>query len=212
MYVCVFATWNKIVKYFTDDKFVWLYHSASNDDIQGLGRWAHDCFRLSYLIDLPYMALLIAAGAQNSPTSYVLPRSRVPPPLALTTCILPWVVPELDKISAWNVTANKDECDMSAEGFLKAMVWLKIVFLQDMALLQHLHPTLSVFTHQVFHLPEWSPFAEEVRSVDAAPANEVSDVCHNIGTKYKKYLCITFIAYFSNKTISSSGHISCSCP
>ena len=76
---------------------------------------------------------------------------------------------------------------MSAEGFLGAMVWLKIVFLQDMALLQHLHPALPVFTHQVFSLPEWSPFAEEVRSVDAAAANEVSDVCHDIGTKYNEY-------------------------
>ena len=77
---------------------------------------------------------------------------------------------------------------MSAEGFLGALVWFKIVFLQDMALLQPLHPALPVFTHKVFSLPEWSPFAEEVRRVDNAAANEVSDMCDNVGTKYKKII------------------------
>ena len=212
MYVCVFATWNKIVKYFTDDKFVWLYHSASNADIQGLGRWAYDAFRMSYLTNLPYAALLVAAGFRTSPKSYILPRSRVPPPLALTACILPWVAPELEKIKAWNRTANKLTSDTSAEGFLSALVWLKIVFLQDMALLQQLHPALPIFTHQVFSLPEWSPFAEKVQSVDTAAANEVSVIFDNINTKYIEYLCTILTAYSSKKPISRFGHIYCFCP
>ena len=139
---------------------------------------------MSYLTNLPYAALLVAAGFRISPNSYVLPRSRVPPPLVLTACILPRVAPELEKIKAWNRTADKLTSDTSAEGFLQALVWLKIVFLQDMALLQHLHPALPIFTHQVFSLPEWSPFAEQVRSVHTAAANEVSLICDNINIKY----------------------------
>ena len=63
---------------------------------------------------------------------------------------------------------------MSTQGVLEALLWLKIVFLQDMALLQLLHPSLPIFAHHVFSLLEWGAFAEEVRKVDAAAANEVS--------------------------------------
>ena len=164
---------------------------------------------MSYLTNLPYPALLVAAEFRTSLSSYVLPCSRVFPPLALTACILPWVAPELEKIKAWNRTANKYTSDMSAEGFLEALVWLKIVFLQDMALLQHLHPALPIFTHQVFSLPEWSPFAEKVQSVDIAAANEVSVIFDNINTKYIEYLCTILTAYSSKKPISRFGHIYC---
>ena len=53
---------------------------------------------------------------------------------------------------------------------------MKIVVLQDMALLQVLHPDLPIFLHEVFTLPEWSPFAENVRTVDTAARHEVSDI------------------------------------
>ena len=83
---------------------------------------------------------------------------------------------ELEKIKAWNRTADSTNSDMSAEGCLEALTWLKIVFLQDMALLQVLHPNLPIFLHEVFTLLEWSPFSEKVRSVDTAAAHEVSDI------------------------------------
>ena len=153
-----------------------IVHSALNADIQGLGRWAHDAFRMSYLTNLPTPALLVASGFQRSPCSYVLPRSRVPPPLALTAKVLPWVAPELEKIKAWNRTADSTNSDKSAEGCLEALTWLKVVFLQDMALLEVSHPDLPIFLHEVFRLPEWSPFAEKVRSVVTAAAHEVRDI------------------------------------
>ena len=127
----------------------------------------------SYLTTLPYTALLVAAGFSISPTSNILPRSRVSPPNALTATVLPWAEPELEKITAWNLGNRKELSDMSAQGFLEALVWLKCVFLQDMALLQRLHPSLPIFTHPVFLLPEWAPFAQEVLKVDATAANEV---------------------------------------
>ena len=86
-------------------------------------------------------------------------------------------------------------------------MWLNFFFLQDMALLQHLHSALPIFTHRVFSLPEWGPFAEKVQSVDTAAANEVSVTCDNIGTKYIKHLCTALNAYSSKKTISRFGHI-----
>ena len=153
-----------------------IVHSASNADIQSPGRWAHDAFRMSYLTNLPTPALLVAVGFQRSPCSYVLPRSRVPLPLALTAKVLSWVASELGKIKAWNRTADSTTSDMSAEGCLEALTWLKVVFLQDMALLQVLHPDLLVFLHEVFTLPEWGPFAEKVRNVDTAAAHEVCDI------------------------------------
>ena len=127
--------------------------SASNHEIQGLGRWAYDAFRMSYLTNLPHPALLVAAGYSISPTSYVLPRSRVPPPPALIAVILPWVEPELGKARASNLTRSKETCDLSAVGFLETLVWLKCVFLQDRRCSKnftHLYPSLPT---TFFHFP-----------------------------------------------------------
>ena len=113
-------------------------------------------------------------GFRNSRTSNILSRSCVSPPIALIAITLPWVGPELEKAWANNLTRSEETCDLSDVRFFEALVWLKCVFLQDMALLQRLHPSTPVFTYDVFSVPEWGPFSEEVQRVKAAAITEVS--------------------------------------
>ena len=148
---------------------------VSNEDIQGLGRWAYDSFRMSYLTTLPYKVLLVAAGFMTSVKGYLLPKSRVVPPTSLTNAVLPWVEPELRKVIAKNRVSDKANSDLSAQGFLESLIWMKTVFLHDMAVLSKTEngKTLPIMNHPVFSLPEWAPFCEEVRATIRAVADEV---------------------------------------
>ena len=170
--------------------------SASNHEIQGLGRWAYDAFRMSYLTNLPHPALLVAARYSISPTSYVLLRSRVPPPPALIAVILPWVELELGKTRASNLTRSKETCDLSAVGFLETLVWLKCVFLQDMAVLQKVHPSLPIFTHDVFSLPEWGLFSEDVQKVETAAIAEVNVPMNSIYAFPPNFCSLQLLLWF----------------
>ena len=80
----------------------------------------------------------------------------------LTANILLWVEPELEKIKAHNRAHDRDACDMSAEGFFEAVIRLLCVFLQDMALIQHLHPTVPISAHNVSTLREKRPFLKKL--------------------------------------------------
>ena len=156
-----------------------LVHSASNDDIQGLGRWAMgDGRRFPNVIFDRSSYPCSPRGCRFSTFFLLLRPSPFPnPPPACSTG---------KNTSVGSAGAREDqgmESDSQQHEFrhvsrrlFEALTWLKVVFLQDMALLQVLHPDLPVFKHEVFLLPEWGPFASEVRSVDTAAAHEVSDV------------------------------------
>ena len=147
---------------------LFVLHSATDDQIKGLGRWDKNQFKMSYLTGIPFGALLMAAGYSDHVRHHHLPRSTVIPPKALTDAVLPWVEHDHQVVAARNKSStNKDDRDMSVEGFLETLLWLKVVFLQDMALLCEKNPSLPVINHEVFKFAEWIPFAEEVRRVVA---------------------------------------------
>ena len=88
-------------------------------------------------------------------SSQVLSRLRVIAPQELTDAVHPWVEVELEKIKSHNrAMDDPDDRDMSTEGFLETMVWLKVVFLQDMAILGVQFPKFPILTHPVFKLPQ----------------------------------------------------------
>ena len=74
-----------------------------------------------------------------------------------------------------NRLRNKETVDQAAKNFLDCLMWLKVVYLQDMALLQGIYPNLPVFqAHQVFQHPEWATFSNEVKAaVDAHEVNKL---------------------------------------
>ncbi|CRK18291.1 hypothetical protein BN1723_002436 [Verticillium longisporum] len=64
-----------------------------------------------------------------------------------------------------------DDVDLASDGFLKLMRHLRIVLLQDLAVLQPRYPSLPFFAYALLNGPEWDEFAVAVRS-DAAGATE----------------------------------------
>ena len=119
--------------------------------------------------------LLVAAGFTTSPNSYNLPRSCVTPPACLADLVLPWVATDLEMVEGINRMKNKNTQDVAVNNFLDCLMWLKIVYLLDMALLQGIYPNLPVFkAHLVFQHPEWADFSRQVKAaVDAHEANNI---------------------------------------
>ena len=146
---------------------------AQTSDIEMLGHWNKTNMQMSYLRKTPHEPLLVAAGFTTSPNSYNLPRSRVIPPTCLSDLVLPWVATDVEAVEGINRLNKKNIKDEAAKNFLDCLMWLKIVYLQDMALLQGVYPNLPVFkAHLVFQHPEWSIFSRQVKA--AADAHEVN--------------------------------------
>lgn len=139
-------------------------------EIRHLGHWNKEAVNTSYLLKVATKPLLVAAGYDTRLNSYILPRSRVTPPTSLIDEVLPWVAEELRKVEVLNQHPNVKMHDISAKNFLDNLMWLKTVFLQDMAILTLQYPGLPIFDHPVFSLPEWGPFSREVQEIVAANA------------------------------------------
>ena len=163
-------------------------------EIRHLGHWNKEAVNTSYLLIVATKPLLVAAGYDTRLNSYVLPRSRVTPPTSLTDVVLPWVAEELRKVEVLNQHANVKVHDISAKNFLECLLWLKTVFLQDMAILTLQFPGLPIFDHPVFNMPEWAPFSREVQEIVAANA---------VRGDMKINICFFFIELQSNNVSSS---------
>jgi hypothetical protein len=105
----------------------------------------------------------IVAGFSQKSGHYHLPRATVLPPRSLTTQIWPWIDEELTKYRSVDTSLDSDIIlDASARQFLELMEWLRIVFLQDAAILQASSPGSPLWRHAVFSLPDWEIFAGDV--------------------------------------------------
>ena len=111
----------------------------------------------------------LVAGFSQKSGQYYLSRATVQPPRSLTKRIWPWVDAGLAYYRAIDHSKLDDftqDClDASARQFLELMEWLRIILLQDAAILQKSCPGLPLWQHEVFSLPDWNVFATDVMSV-----------------------------------------------
>jgi hypothetical protein len=118
----------------------------------------------------------IVAGFSASPGDYFLARAAHEPPYILQKQLWPWIEEWEPRFEAcarrqcW-AEGGLDDDDLAADGFLKLMRRLRIVLLQDLAVLQPRYPSLPFFAYAPFNGPEWDEFAVAVRS-DAVGATE----------------------------------------
>ena len=98
-----------------------------------MGRWTSSDLFKSYLTNLPMDGLLCHAGYSEGKDSYYLPRSSILPPESLRKKIFPWA----DRILSLVHKNNKHLSDkeMAAVGFLKSVIRLRVVLLQDLVML-----------------------------------------------------------------------------
>lgn len=149
-------------------------HGTSLAQISQAGRWNQSVLCQAYLTHLPRQFMRVVSGFSTSPGDYYLARAARDPPYALQRQLWPWVEEWEPRFEArarrcrW-ADGGLDEDDLAADGFLKLMRRLRVVLLQDLAVLQPRYPSLPFFAYPPFYGPEWDEFALAVRS-DAAGA------------------------------------------
>lgn len=124
----------------------------------------------NYLSFLPQKFMRVIAGFYKDGGQFFLQRGGVPVPESLQKMV--W-----KDLEDWKQRFRKhsegtafsyqmggiDELDMAAQGFVELLIQLRIIFLQDAALLINKYPKHTMWTHAVFHHPEWAPFASQVQ-------------------------------------------------
>ncbi|KAJ9413543.1 transcriptional activator of glycolytic enzymes-domain-containing protein [Fusarium oxysporum] len=151
-------------------------HGTSLAQISQAGRWNQSVLCQAYLTHLPRQFMRIVAGFSALPGDYFLVRAAHEPPYVLQKQLWPWIEEWEPRFEArarrqcW-AEGGLDDDDLAADGFLKLMRRLRIVLLQDLAVLQPHYPSLPFFAYAPFNGPEWDEFAVAVRS-DAVGATE----------------------------------------
>lgn len=116
----------------------------------------------NYLTALPRKFMRAMAGFRIEGT-YHIKRAEVTPPDLLAKEIFP----EVDRWLSF-VESRRDRADLAAQGFLRLVSYLKIVFLQDSAILMQTFPNHPLWRLPVFVTSEYAAFAHEVRQHNAS--------------------------------------------
>jgi hypothetical protein len=96
---------------------------------------------VAYLSQLPRELLRQMTGFLKEEGSYMLPRSEFKPPASLLKLVWPWLDEWLERVrgraqgKGWKAGGLLQD-DQAAASFLKLLVVLRDVFLQDAAILQ----------------------------------------------------------------------------
>jgi hypothetical protein len=144
-------------------------HGTSLTQISQAGRWNQSVLCQAYLTHLPRQFMRIVAGFSSTPGDYFLPRAVSEPPAALQRQLWPWIEEWEPRFEArargcrW-AQGGLDDDDLAGDGFLKLMRRLRIVLLQDLAVLQPRFPSLPFFIYAPFHGQEWEDFARTVQA------------------------------------------------
>jgi Centromere DNA-binding protein complex CBF3 subunit, domain 2 len=128
----------------------------------------------AYLSHLPKKFLRRVAGFTSDEGGYFLPRAQAAPPPELLEKIWPWVEEWEERFrkrslrKTWE-EGGLDEDDVAGQGFLAVLRHLRVVLLQDLAVLQPDYPDLPFFQHEVFRMPSWASYSEVVRAAVLTP-------------------------------------------
>jgi hypothetical protein len=96
---------------------------------------------VAYLTRLPSKFIRMMGGWKKKPGSFSLPRGDCPPPQSLSRQVFPWIEAWLARVEAcacgktWN-DGGLAKDDGAAAKFLNLMQYLRVVLLQDLAVLQ----------------------------------------------------------------------------
>ena len=149
---------------------------TSLGQISQAGRWNQSILCQAYLTHLPRQFMRVVAGFSPSAGDYFLVRAAHEPPYGLQKQLWPWIEEWEARFEAracrqtWD-QGGLDEDDLAADGFLKLMRRLRLVLLQDLAVLQPRYPALPFFAYAPFCGPEWDEFTAAVQA-DAVAGTE----------------------------------------
>src|SRR5436305_1026944 len=139
--------------------------------ISRAGWGENDAMSVAYLTGLPIKFLRTMAGFEARPGSFYLARATHQPPEALLSEVWPWVEEWEERVRrrvegmSWE-NGGLDQDDVAAKKFLQLLRYLRVVLLQDLAVLQLRFPGLPHFTNPLFSRPEWKTFASVVQATN----------------------------------------------
>ena len=126
--------------------------TVSEMQIRKAGRWNMSVMESRYLSHLPRNFMRAAAGFDQAGGQFFLDRALIDPPEALAAQVFPWI----DRYQT-NMPP-----DLAAGGFLALLEYLRVVLLQDMAVLWKDVPEHVFFGHAPFNTEAFRAFAETV--------------------------------------------------
>lgn len=126
--------------------------------IRRAGGWESGALTTSYLSRLPRNVMRVVAGHPTIAQAYFLKRAAVQPPASLTSLVWPWADQGLSMYKAGQI----QNPDLTGKIFCEMLNSLRIVFLQDTAILSSSFPNFGLWDHPVFRHRDWMPFAKEV--------------------------------------------------
>ena len=118
---------------------------ATEGDIRRLGRWNSQALAGCYLTSLPWLALRTMAGFPPETGYFHIKRAAVDPPQVLQCRLFPWVDSYSDDWEGWERT-------LAAQGFIRLLKYLRIIILQDAAVLIDENRHHPLFHHEIFVL------------------------------------------------------------
>lgn len=142
----------------------------SLDHIRRVGRWNAESMENNYLTCLPRTAIRVIHGFPEERGCFWLPRALVDPPVSLKNMIFPDVELWQDKMKQ-----NEEMQTICGEGFLKLLVELRAIILQDAVILHQTMPNHEIFNHEIFRSEEYHSFERELLQAisSATPPAEV---------------------------------------
>lgn len=136
-------------------------YGASQSDTKAIGGWQDSgSYRAVYDRALPLPALIGAAMfSAKKPADYFVIRSALEPPASVVAQIFPWVDTELEAYHA-RVAENPKAIDIALVQLITLLRWLRVVLVQDVAILAHRAPQSLIFNYAPFNSAEFRAFAD----------------------------------------------------
>lgn len=122
---------------------------VDTSEIREAAGWDRSHSVLSYLTGPVLSAISVLAGHLKN--TFVMRRGRVPDEPELLAMVFPDVPEMLLEMTERNLDAEQQQ-DLSAQGFLQLLMWLRSVFLQDLAMLTLLQPDVALWQHPAITL------------------------------------------------------------
>jgi len=130
--------------------------------------WDRSSMATSDLARLPRSFMKLMAGFSHERAGlYHLKRAIAEPPQSLQRHIWPWLDEAAQMYALGYASGQGSDLDQSGDQFVKLLLELRVVLLQDSALLMPRFPKLPLWKHPVFSHDDWSRFAEQVREAEA---------------------------------------------
>ncbi|KAF4621784.1 hypothetical protein D9613_012121 [Agrocybe pediades] len=152
-------------------------YGASGLEVKALGNWrTGDLYSEVYDRSLPTRAMLASALFNaDEPRSYVLPRAHLVPPPSILSSLFPWVESEKE---AYEGRVNKygpKAVDIALRHFLDLVAYLRVVLIQDAAILYQKHPNNALWNYAPFNGNEFRDFSQQSHKIIEQAALEATE-------------------------------------